>query len=801
MITVLILILWIIVSCVVPGYCLISIFHTDNRYRSYVDNFALSLVYGITFLAILSSILWILHLFSILLLGFLILIFVLFTYYTKKKRHYIQTQAIVVKKIINFAKDIGLILILIIIFGIISYIILFKENIHFYGTDQYRWMATAKYIIYNTDASYPLLLTYPFRDLSYPSGFSFFMASFFLLENNISYLFIRFFSIFFIFCSILGIYVLASHITNKYIAVFAPLVLFSGDFINYYFFTANVVPQNLGYFYFSMLCIVCFNDNFISKHYMGVVFIGIGLYLIHVPTLFLFSIGIILMLLFLLIKKLFIKRKTAVKCTKFNYIKTYLSKKLKNSNILDNILLSLILIFLLSILIRTILHLIYVYIHYGSFSAPEIYYHNEILLSPQNKLNFHKYLKQFGSLIWYSSLIGILYPFYFYRNIKNKKQVIFIIVFFIFIYIISSYPEKWFLISGLGYKYFRYLNFASLSLSILFTCAIMLVIEGIKFFFKRYNTRIIPKIIALLLVAIIIGSLIPSVIQSSTKISSNMLETKLNNEYIFETSYWLSNNLDRNSKCLVLMDLDANAKIYVNGLLYPRSVFTDNVYDISDNFIQVLKNKSINCVVIDPYKYPKLNEVLSTSPFFNEIYNQTQEDYSKVTLATASKIKPWDDFESINGWKKKVSSIEPSTKHKQGNYSMKVSIKIDNTENWPGAIKIINNEDWTKYKAITFWIYTETTANRANFRLFFRDASSGGHYMPAKLLNKNDLNKWKFIIWDIRSSDRDNVILLKFIIYEIGHGFNAGDTVNFYIDDMKLIPYNPLKVIVYKSVN
>ena len=105
--------------------------------------------------------------------------------------------------------------------------------------------------------------------------------------------------------------------------------------------------------------------------------------------------------------------------------------------------------------------------------------------------------------------------------------------------------------------------------------------------------------------------------------------------------------------------------------------------------------------------------------------------------------------------------------------------------------RIINNEDWSEYNRLSFWVYPHLPGfnvismcvvlhNDGNIKIPDSYQREGLHYF---LLEPD---RWNNVVWEIASLPRDRVTAVDIIYRMQGNEPGATDTVCFYIDKLEL---------------
>lgn len=625
-------IFWVFFACVLPGYCLLSFLHDKSQTRSSIEDFCLALAYGIVFLTFVSVVLSFFHLYNLTLVILIISTFIVFTII----RNRVNPLTWVSRDLFD-KKNIPFYLV-VILFIVVSYINFFNRPINFYPTDQYSWISSAKYLLYGQLG----ILHRSIAGIQYPHFFSAFLSMFFLFTGiDIQYaIFFKFFTLFFVFCTLLGSYIFTARIVgDKIIASIAPIILFSGYWTNYYFFATMVVPQNIGFFLFFMLVLSFFHRDFKSKNNMGFLFLMIGLYFMYSPALFLLICAMAMTFFFIVSKELYNLWGIADKSS----IRDILTERISRATSGDVIVFCFMLPFLTYGLIALSK---YILILTGILEITGIqpYY-------AQTPSSFVQHTRYFGHTIWYLSLIGISYLYGFRRRSDNKSLVLFVFSYFIFIYSITLFPHQWYLAVGMGIQPFRYLNYLTIALPVLISCFTLVI-------YNLYQTRSTAsratvrnfsmKVLVLLSISLIVSSSMVLMMNTSRRSVEDMvIESNPNLDTYLNISYWLLEN-SSDSSVYYLFVKDANFQVYTLGILSPRTVYTHfspsesgilqyknrkiDKFEVHDSyfsdevnftgFIQTGKSQIESYVIVDSSSYPILNNMLNTSNSSNFIVSR-----------------------------------------------------------------------------------------------------------------------------------------------------------------------------------
>jgi hypothetical protein len=168
--------------------------------------------------------------------------------------------------------------------------------------------------------------------------------------------------------------------------------------------------------------------------------------------------------------------------------------------------------------------------------------------------------------------------------------------------------------------------------------------------------------------------------------------------------------------------------------------------------------------------------------------------------------RPLCDMEDLSAWEHYgVGSIEITDRYaKTGRRSLKMTSKTftdhpSKNGRPPGtciALFKVNNEDWSGFNRVSFWIYPDLPGfrtismstvlrNEGTFRVPDEYGRRGRNYF----LLKNQ--QWNHIVWEITHLSRDRVKGIEFIYRMQGHEPGTTHTVSYYIDTLELQNVTP----------
>ncbi|MBM3471893.1 MAG: hypothetical protein FJX75_01305 [Armatimonadetes bacterium] len=176
-------------------------------------------------------------------------------------------------------------------------------------------------------------------------------------------------------------------------------------------------------------------------------------------------------------------------------------------------------------------------------------------------------------------------------------------------------------------------------------------------------------------------------------------------------------------------------------------------------------------------------------------------------LADEFTYAPLDDFEDASPWVKgdpntdltqKEVAIAPSTQRmKQGKQSLAFMIRVDWTpkpgEKYPKGWPMLSREfaqpqDWSKYDAVRFWLYTETQAELPKDRVLRCGFQHGDQVLADDewyTLPGIRPGEWQQMTVPLDPRRKwDDVTRILFYVAE--GWYQDGDRISFYIDDMRL---------------
>ena len=160
------------------------------------------------------------------------------------------------------------------------------------------------------------------------------------------------------------------------------------------------------------------------------------------------------------------------------------------------------------------------------------------------------------------------------------------------------------------------------------------------------------------------------------------------------------------------------------------------------------------------------------------------------------------DMENMGAWEHKGSSgnvILSSGKSYEGKHSILLETKTLGPVNLPrgsaGALFKVNNEDWTDWNRVSFWIYPDLPGFKIVYinMIFYNDGeekipvSYGWDWHYQQLEN----HKWNKVNWEIAHYGRDRVTGIEIRYRLQGHELGATDTVRYYLDELSLEKVTP----------
>jgi hypothetical protein len=113
-----------------------------------------------------------------------------------------------------------------------------------------------------------------------------------------------------------------------------------------------------------------------------------------------------------------------------------------------------------------------------------------------------------------------------------------------------------------------------------------------------------------------------------------------------------------------------------------------------------------------------------------------------------------------------------------------------------GVRRIFENEDWSRFNRISFWVYPDNPGAYQNW-LELRLYNEGHNKLPAPFgqegENTVNLNnqEWNHVVWEIGNVARDKISRLEISTIMSGNEPGTTDTLTFYLDDLKLEKVEP----------
>ncbi len=113
-----------------------------------------------------------------------------------------------------------------------------------------------------------------------------------------------------------------------------------------------------------------------------------------------------------------------------------------------------------------------------------------------------------------------------------------------------------------------------------------------------------------------------------------------------------------------------------------------------------------------------------------------------------------------------------------------------------GVRRIFENEDWSKFNRISFWVYPDNPGAYQNW-LELRLYNEGHDKVPAlfgqegeNTVNLNN-QEWNHVVWEIGNVSRDKISRLEISTIMSGNEPETTDTLTFYLNDLKLEKVEP----------
>jgi len=149
-----------------------------------------------------------------------------------------------------------------------------------------------------------------------------------------------------------------------------------------------------------------------------------------------------------------------------------------------------------------------------------------------------------------------------------------------------------------------------------------------------------------------------------------------------------------------------------------------------------------------------------------------------------------DDMEDISDWSSSDGTYTPisleSTNVKVGNYALKISTTVSNSNGDTVTKTFSPTENWTAYGKLSFWIkasYTTTSTDATTSQIISIQFHDTGGNTQTHAITIQEFDQWQYEEWDISgvaSGDRDAVDWIRFRIDN-----DYGSPV-FYIDQIRL---------------
>ena len=159
------------------------------------------------------------------------------------------------------------------------------------------------------------------------------------------------------------------------------------------------------------------------------------------------------------------------------------------------------------------------------------------------------------------------------------------------------------------------------------------------------------------------------------------------------------------------------------------------------------------------------------------------------------------DAETIEGWRF-VGSIGSVTVSDEKSHKGKHSVLLESATKGSGLLTSsrwgyssaayrVDNDDWTNWNRITFWIYPDLPGHKT-VSLHLSFSNIGEERVPV-LSPANGFNvivlenqKWNKVYWEIAHLGRDNVTAVTFQYPLFGNEAGASETARFFIDEIYL---------------
>jgi len=112
---------------------------------------------------------------------------------------------------------------------------------------------------------------------------------------------------------------------------------------------------------------------------------------------------------------------------------------------------------------------------------------------------------------------------------------------------------------------------------------------------------------------------------------------------------------------------------------------------------------------------------------------------------------------------------------------------------WGGSSAFfkVNNEDWSDWNRITFWIYPDMPGHKiVNITLAFRNDDEDKALKSYATLGSNRIvienQKWNKVYWEIAHLDKNKVMGISLNYSTSANAFDASETARFFIDEVYL---------------
>lgn len=182
-------------------------------------------------------------------------------------------------------------------------------------------------------------------------------------------------------------------------------------------------------------------------------------------------------------------------------------------------------------------------------------------------------------------------------------------------------------------------------------------------------------------------------------------------------------------------------------------------------------------------------------------------DGNSIALDTTDNEVVVDNFSAVNGWTvvtEDTSSIPASvvgdTSQKVSpNQSAKISINGNEIEMVLLAKKEFSPQDWSSYKFLKFYIYTDSVQHGDIF-FYFKDGAEGIQNSYVKVLDRNSptinsdtlQNGWQEVTIDISEFTRSSINFMAFML-STQDGWDSSKSFYFNVDDITLSSGNLFK--------